>query len=107
MLRESGAKVTVVEAYQTVIGRGGDDIPALLAAGRIDAITFTSSSTARNFVKRLETEGGRLEQLAGVCLAAIGPVTAETMRTIGLSVDLMPETFTVSALINALNRYYE
>jgi uroporphyrinogen-III synthase len=57
-LRASGAEVTAVGAYQTVMGQGGDDVPAALTAGQVDAVTFTSSSTVRHFLQRLHEEGG-------------------------------------------------
>jgi uroporphyrinogen-III synthase len=105
-LRDKGAAVTAIDAYQTVIGQGGRDVPAMLAAGGIDAIIFTSSSTVTNFLLRLEREGGDRAQLEGVCKAAIGPVTARTMRENDLAVDLMPPTYTLGALIESLKAYY-
>lgn len=109
-LRAAGAEVSAVAAYRTVVGKGGDDVPAMLAQGLIDAVTFTSSSTVRYFLRRLDEESDRhfgLELLSGVCLVAIGPVTAETMRTSALPVDVMPEVYTLSAMVDALKRYYQ
>ncbi len=57
-LAAGGAAVTSVVAYRTVIGSGGVDLPALLRAGQVDAVTFTSSSTVRNLLIRLDAEGG-------------------------------------------------
>ena len=101
-LRAAGAEVTVVDAYRTVIGQGGDDIPHLLAKGEIDAVTFTSSSTVRYFLQRLTSEGGRRSDLAAVCLAAIGPITAETMKELDLPVAVVPDEYTLPALVAAL-----
>lgn len=101
-LRAAGAHVTVIEAYRTCLGQGGDPVPALLADKMIEAITFTSSSTVTNFLKRLEKEGGERRHLTGVCLAAIGPVTADTMAEAGLPVDVMPADYTLDGLVNAL-----
>jgi uroporphyrinogen-III synthase len=106
LLSEAGAKVTAVDAYQTVLGRGGDDVSQLLAEGKVDAITFTSSSTVRNFLTRLEREGGQREDLLNICLAAIGPVTAKTMAEVELSLAVVPETYTLAGLIAALNTYF-
>jgi uroporphyrinogen III methyltransferase / synthase len=105
-LRASGAEVTAVGAYQTVMGQGGDDVPAALTAGQVDAVTFTSSSTVRHFLQRLHEEGGRRADLQGVCLAAIGPVTAQTMMAEGLPVDIIPSPYTVSSLATALEGYF-
>lgn len=105
-LRAAGALVTVVEAYHTGLGQGGEPVPAMLADGKIDAITFTSSSTVTNFLKRLEREGGRRQYLAGICLAAIGPVTANTMTEVALAVDVMPDEYTLAGLVTALETHF-
>ena len=81
-------------------------MPAMLTAGQIEALTFTSSSTAANFLKRLENEGGHRRDLAGLCLAAIGPVTAETMAELGMPADVVPASYTVPGLIKALEEYF-
>ncbi|MCX6368881.1 MAG: uroporphyrinogen-III synthase [Armatimonadetes bacterium] len=106
LLTARGAEVTVVEAYRTVIGTGGADIAALLAQKRVNAVTFTSASTVENFITRLESEGGNRADLAGVCLACIGPQTAAMAQTHGLAVDVMPATHTLDGLIEALQNYY-
>jgi len=106
-LAAAGARLTVVQAYRTGLGWGGDPVPALLADDKIDAITFTSSSTVANFLKRLRAEGGDRDDLAGVCLAAIGPVTAETMTTLNLSADVVPGDYTLSGLVAALEAHFE
>jgi uroporphyrinogen-III synthase len=105
-LRDHGAEVTAIVAYRTVLGQGGADVPGLLAGKEIDAITFSSSSTARNFLTRLENEGGSRRDLDGVCLAAIGPITAATMVTLDLPVTLTPAEFTLPSLISALDVYF-
>ncbi len=105
-LSAAGAKVTVVTAYQTVIGQGGVDLPALLKDRAVDAVTLTSSSTARNFVVRLVQDGGHLSSLQGVCVACIGPITAKTAREVELTVDVVAEDYTLDGLIEALELYY-
>ena len=80
-LAAAGAKVVAVPAYRTVIGSGGVDLPALLADKQVDAITLTSASTARNLLQRLAAAGADGAGLEGVCIACIGPVTAETAQT--------------------------
>jgi uroporphyrinogen-III synthase len=104
-LRAAGAHVTVVDAYQTCLGQGGDPVPALLADKAVEAITFTSSSTVTNFLERLSMEGGDSRHLDGVCLAAIGPVTAATMAKANLVVGVMPSDYTLNGLVNALETY--
>lgn len=105
-LAGAGAEVTVVTAYRTIAGTGGVDLPALLAAGQVDAVTLTSSSTARYFVQRLLAEGGSLQGMEGVCVACIGPITAATAREIGLDVQVVAELYTLQGLVEALEVYY-
>jgi uroporphyrinogen-III synthase len=105
-LTTAGAEVTSVVAYRTVIGSGGVDLPALLAAGSVDAITFTSASTVRNLLRRLGAGGGRVVDLAGVCLACLGPITAGAARDLGLTVGVLPAEHTIPALVDALESYY-
>lgn len=105
-LRDAGASVMVVKAYRTEVGRGGDDVASMLAAGEIEAITFTSPSTAQNFVQRLVEENGQPSVLDTICLAAIGPVTAKAMRKLGFQVNVVPERFTLLDLVKALEAYF-
>jgi len=105
-LRAAGIDVTSVTAYRTVIGSGGVDLPALLAAGQVDAITLTSSSTARNLVQRLQAEGDPYSDLAGVCIACLGPITARTAQELGLAVHVLPAEHTIPALVDALEAYF-
>lgn len=103
----AGAAVLAVDAYRTVRGSGGEDVPGMLADRRLDAITFTSSSTVQNFVDRLLDEDGSLDDLDGVCLACIGPVTAETLHEMGLHEQVMPEAYTMEGLVDALESYFK
>jgi uroporphyrinogen-III synthase len=112
-LQAAGANVTPVVAYRTVTGSGGVDLPALLVASQapgssrsVDAITFTSGSTARNFTERLSAEGGRPADLAGVCIACLGPVTAEAARKLGLPVHVVSSESTIPALVKALEAHF-
>ena len=102
-LRARGVQVEVVTAYETALGQGGDDLPAALHSGQVDAITFTSPSTVRNTLIRLEREASLgVDALAGVAIACIGPVTADAAREAGLRVDVMPAEYTAAGLVQAL-----
>jgi uroporphyrinogen-III synthase len=105
-LTERGAVVSAVVAYRTVMGQGGEDVPSLLASGQIEAITFTSASTVHFFLARLKDEGADSADLDGICLAAIGPVTAGALREVSMPVALTPSTYTVPALVAALEEYF-
>ncbi len=105
-LRARGIAVTSVVAYRTVIGSGGVNLPRLLADRQVDAITFTSPSTVHNLFTRLAAEGGDAGHLAGVCVACLGPVTADAARSHGLPVHVLPNTHTIPALVEALEAYF-
>jgi uroporphyrinogen-III synthase len=114
-LRKLGARVDVVEAYETVIPQASRRrLRAALRSSRrrLDVITFTSSSTVRNFVALLGESRGRVgrgytgasvkRHLKGVRLASIGPVTSSTLRDLGLRVDIEAAEYTIPGLINAI-----
>ena len=105
-LRRLGAQVTEVPAYATRRAEAGTArLREALAAGSIDAVTFTSSSTARNFAE-LFTEEERRSWLAGVTVASIGPITAATAAEYGLTTDVMPTEYTIPALAGALADHF-
>jgi uroporphyrinogen-III synthase len=106
-LRDMGADVRVVDAYRTVVARGGDDVPSMLWEGSIDAITFTSASTVRFFAKRLRYERGTLAMLDDVVVACIGPVTAEAARGFSLKVAVVPDEHTLEGLTAALVNHFQ
>lgn len=105
-LMAGGAAVKATRAYRTLPGSGGADVPGLLVRKAIDAITFTSASTAHNFAARLKHEGHSLEVCDGVCIACIGPITTQAAQDIGLRVDVMPEAHTLEGLVDALAAFY-
>ena len=90
-LRARGAEVVEVEAYRTVPETARTaELRSWIAAGAIDALTFTSSSTVASFVDAVGTETGR------ALVAAIGPITAETARALGLPVHVEATDHTCS-----------
>ncbi|MFZ5595602.1 MAG: uroporphyrinogen-III C-methyltransferase [Bacillota bacterium] len=102
LLGQEGAVVDDVTAYKTVAGDGNSDyIKNLLQNGGVDIITFTSSSTVRNFVKMIG-DPKPSELLKGVRVACIGPVTAETAAQSGLKVDIVAEKYTIDGLVEAI-----
>jgi uroporphyrinogen III methyltransferase/synthase len=76
-----------------------------LKAGAIDLITFTSSSTVRNF-KALIPDEAFSELLAGVTIAAIGPITAETAEAMGMPAKIVAPSYTIDGLCEAILAYY-
>ena len=105
-LRRLGALVTEVPAYQTRrIEDGVVRLREALASGAVDAVTFTSSSTARNFAEQFSDEERRAWR-GRVAVASIGPITAATAAEYGLSTDVMPSEYTIPALARALADYF-
>lgn len=109
-LRKAGAQVDVMEAYETVTPESSRKrlLAALASDNRkLHAITFTSSSTVRNFVGLLGRRGARaaLKKTAGhrgTHSASIGPVTSATLREFGLPVDIEATQYTVPGLVAAI-----
>jgi len=96
-LRAAGAEVEVVTLYETV----REELAASerAAVAEADYVTFTSSSTVRNF---LEALGGSNGVPAKARVVSIGPVTSETARDLGLEVDVEAERHDVEGLVAAL-----
>ena len=106
-----GAKVDVVEAYETVVPQSSRVRIRELLNGegqRPNLITFTSSSTVRNFVELWGDEPcgrGRPHHtgpFSGIQFASIGPVTSSTLREFGLRVDIEAKKYTIPGLIKAI-----
>jgi uroporphyrinogen III methyltransferase/synthase len=96
-LREAGAEVQVLTLYETVREELGEEVRAAVAEA--DYVTFTSSSTVRNF---LEALGTRDEFPRAARVVSIGPVTSATARELGLGVDVEAERHDVDGLVAAL-----
>ncbi len=129
-LKELGLEVEVVTAYET-IRENGEALTQLKHLLDIQkesnkedhknkrqlqahAITFTSSSTVRNFMElllklvQLEkdlTDANPARYLDQICVACIGPITASTCWDFGIEVNVVAEEYTIEGLLNALIRY--
>ena len=108
-LRKLGATVDVVEAYETVIPVASKKkLAAVLKnpARRPGVITFTSSSTVRNFVdlvgRTARKASNKPPVLAEIQFASIGPVTSATLREMGLPVSIEADEYTMPGLVRAI-----
>jgi uroporphyrinogen-III synthase len=102
-LRQSGAAVDVVEAYETHVPQNAKErLDQLFAsqATRPDIITFTSSSTATNFLNLLA--GEHQEALRTILLASIGPVTSATLTGAGFAPRIEAREYTMQGLAAAI-----
>nr|WP_277998995.1 uroporphyrinogen-III synthase [Moorella sulfitireducens] len=104
-LRRQGVQVTEIAIYRTVKREGNvDAVRELLAAGKITAVTFTSSSTVKSFLELIGDNAVPLMQ--GVDVFCLGPVTAATAREAGLMVTATAGEYTKEGLIRAMVAYY-
>jgi len=106
-LQQAGAEVDIVPVYRNVRPAMAADIRQALEEKQIDLITFTSSSTVTNFIDLLGLGTKELASLlAGVKIAAIGPITAATAAKAGLTVDIQPAIHTIPGLVEAIATYF-
>ncbi|HET7585126.1 MAG TPA: uroporphyrinogen-III C-methyltransferase [Gemmatimonadaceae bacterium] len=99
-LREMGATVLEACVYRTVPGDASDgEGTTLRAETQADLVTFTSSSTVRNYVERV----GR-EHATRIPAVSIGPVTSATAREMGIPLHAEASEATIDALVDAVVR---
>lgn len=109
-LRKIGAEVDVIEAYETVVPpKSRERLLAALADPRLapQFITFTSSSTVRNFVQLIGKGAAKSCFRNGVKSASIGPVTSATLREFGLPVSIQAREYTMQGLVSAITSQYD
>jgi uroporphyrinogen III methyltransferase / synthase len=107
-LATRGAQVEVVEVYRTVLPDDALEpaVQRLFAQRQIDVVTFTSSSTVTNFAALTkETDLSRL--LDGAVVACIGPITAESVRSYGVTPTIVAQEYTIPGLTRAIVEYFQ
>jgi uroporphyrinogen-III synthase len=105
-LRKSGAKVDVAEAYETHVPKAAKaKLNRLFSndSARPDIVTFTSSSTATNFLSLLEKD--HWHGLREIWLASIGPVTSDTLRQAGFKPNIEALEYTMEGLALAIAKH--
>jgi len=106
-LRRMDAKVEVIAVYRTIAPAADlSRLMELIEAGKIDVVTFTSSSTVRNFVGMVGGTDQARRLGSKTTIGCIGPITAKTAEQSGLTVTIMPPENTVPALAQAIVRYF-
>ena len=102
-LRENGNTVDIAVAYMTIPPPESRELlHRALSSGTVDMVTFTSSSTVKNFALLIDDPVVKKKLRS----ASIGPVTSETARKCGFPVSIEAEEYTVNALADAIIRYY-
>src|SRR5207247_8571543 len=99
---ERAAEVPILPVEQAVWPRdAGPALMRLCSAGGVDFLTFTSSSTVVNFVRAFPED--KLPAVLGdAAIACMGPVTADTARKLGLSVEIIAREYTTRGLAAAI-----
>ena len=106
-LRDRGAMVDAIPIYETVKAgaEGREALEADLHNGRIDMVTFTSSSTVTNFLKMFDSPSSAA-LLDQVHIAVIGPSTEATAKANGLTVDMVAKQASVESLAEEIVEFY-
>jgi uroporphyrinogen-III synthase len=104
-LQGAGARVDVVEAYETVVPESSrSELAAVLRdpQRKPHVIPFTSSSSVTNFIELLGKDHANATLLRDVKLASIGPVTSTTLRELSLPVAVEAREFTIPGMVEAI-----
>ena len=105
-LNRMGAAVDEIPAYETIIAaENAAELVQKLKDRQIDLITFTSSSTVKNFKALLPAENFAA-LIQGVTIASIGPITTDTARQLGFDVHITADSFTIPGLVEAILQHY-
>ncbi|MCC6943290.1 MAG: uroporphyrinogen-III synthase [Thermomicrobiales bacterium] len=104
-LEARGIDVHVVDAYRTVTGSGGDDLPLLLQHGTIDAFTFSSPSAVDGLLQRLGQAGIAAGGISNIPAACLGDTTARAADDLGM-LTIRSETQEMSGLVATLIEHF-
>lgn len=106
-IQASGGVAHEIAAYHTLPAEPDPEGLNALRAG-VDVVTFTSSSTVRNFAALMDRSGLDAHCLPGDPIyACIGPITAATAKEEGFPVAIIADEYTTHGLREALLRYFE
>ena len=101
-LQKLGGTVTDLVAYKTIMAQPRNiNLIDKINNGEINIVTFTSSSTVRNFVQIIgEKNISSLNK--HIQFASIGPITTQTAEEMGLRVDIKAKDYTIPGLVDAI-----
>ncbi|MCS7279156.1 MAG: uroporphyrinogen-III C-methyltransferase [Thermodesulfobacteriaceae bacterium] len=102
-LGERGAEVKILSVYETVLPEDSKMKLNQVLEEDLDLITFTSSSTVKNFFTLLESK----EKLKEVKFASIGPITSQTLRSYGFEPHLEAKEYTIEGLVLAIKEFFK
>jgi len=105
-LSARGASVTIASVYQTIkVRRVSADLKRRLLGGEMDAVTFTSSSTVDGFMLHFNARE-RKRIFEKTRAAAIGPITAQTLKTYDIRPAIRAPRYTIESLAKALVKHF-
>jgi len=105
-IKKREGHIDVLTVYRTGKGEGNiQEVKELFRKKLIHVITFTSSSTVKNFVELL-AEKNISKMIKGAVVASIGPITAHTAASLGIGTDIMPKKYTIPGLVKAISAYF-
>lgn len=100
-LRRAGLQVDEIYLYESVsVTSANREMVERIRQGDMDVLTFTSSSTVHNFVTIIGQEN--ILKINQVMIACIGPITADTARQYGFTVDVVAAEYTIQGLVDAV-----
>ncbi|MGD8990375.1 MAG: uroporphyrinogen-III C-methyltransferase [Desulfobacterales bacterium] len=106
-LNKMGAKVDEIPVYETLKAvENIADLVQQLKDKRVDMITFTSSSTVKNFKALLPVKDFAV-LIQDVTIASIGPITSNTAIELGFDVHITAESYTIPGLVDAILKYFQ
>jgi uroporphyrinogen III methyltransferase/synthase len=106
-LAQMGARVEVAPVYEARRPKSvPPEVQEALRRGEVDVLTFTSSATVHNFAGLVGK--ARFKALAAhAAVAAIGPITAATLKEYGIIPQIQPHAYTIPALAAEIIAYFE
>ncbi len=105
-LEKCGAHIDEVAAYKTCIDDDQDKkVIETIKSGSFDMVTFTSSSTVKNFI-HLVGQNNIKQAFSSASIACIGPITQKTAESYGLKVHVQPEKYTIFDMVQSIIKYY-
>ncbi len=111
-LQSLGAKVAEIPIYECIVPSDHSRISVFikdLIQKKIDVITFTSPSTVQYLFKlsaRFISNGDLRKLLNGIVVVAIGPITNGALEELGINTDLMPDKYTIEAMLDSMIQYF-
>lgn len=112
-LTKLGSHILEVPIYKCIVPKDLSKTPVFvndLVTKKIDAITFTSPSTAINLFK-IVSDYISLDKLRKylekIVVIAIGPTTKKALEGLGIKVDLVPKDYTIEGMLDSFVRYLQ